>query len=58
MNDGTPLKTLIVEDVEDDALLLVNALRRSGFDVADLRVDKYHHQIPARDQHRDNRLSG
>ncbi len=29
---GTPLKLIIVEDSEDDAMLLVRHLRRSGFD--------------------------
>jgi two-component system response regulator len=31
---GTPLKLIIVEDSEDDAMLLVRHLRRSGFDPA------------------------
>ncbi len=36
---GKPLRTLIVEDSEDDALLLVNELRRGGYDVTYERVD-------------------
>lgn len=53
MNDGTPLKTLIVEDVEDDALLLVNALRRSGFAPEYRRVDNYDDLIRSLDEHWD-----
>ncbi|MGD8587790.1 MAG: EAL domain-containing protein [Chromatiales bacterium] len=34
-----PLKVLIVEDSEDDALLLVRELRRGGYDPQSLRVD-------------------
>lgn len=36
---GTPLRVLLVEDSEDDAILLERALRRSGFDPQSLRVD-------------------
>jgi len=36
---GKPLRALIVEDVEQDALLVVRELRRGGFDVAFERVD-------------------
>ena len=35
----TPLRLLIVEDAEDDALLLLRHLRRGGFDPAYQRVD-------------------
>jgi len=34
-----PLRVLVVEDVEQDALLVVRELRRGGFDVAFERVD-------------------
>jgi DNA-binding NtrC family response regulator len=36
---ATPLRALIVEDQEDDALLLVRELTRGGFDVRHQRVD-------------------
>ena len=36
---GTPLRALIVEDVEQDALLVVLELKRGGFDVTSERVD-------------------
>lgn len=36
---GPPLRVLIVEDVQRDALLLVRELRRGGFDVTFERVD-------------------
>jgi two-component system, NarL family, sensor histidine kinase UhpB len=36
---GMPLKVLLVEDSEDDALLLVRMLRRGGYDPAWERVD-------------------
>lgn len=36
---GTPLRVLIVEDSEDDAFLLVRALRHGGFDPSWVRVD-------------------
>ncbi len=36
---GIPLRLLIVEDSEDDALLLLRELRRGGYDVAHERVD-------------------
>src|SRR5919112_3008197 len=36
---GTPLKVLLVEDSEDDALLLMRMLRRGGYDPAWERVD-------------------
>ena len=35
----TPLRVLIVEDSENDALLVVHELRRSGFDTVFERVD-------------------
>ena len=36
---GKPLKLLIVEDSEDDALLIINKLKREGYDVTSERVD-------------------
>ncbi|MGH9792385.1 MAG: response regulator [Candidatus Acidiferrales bacterium] len=36
---GKPLRVLIVEDLEDDALLTVRALQRGGYDVAFERVE-------------------
>jgi signal transduction histidine kinase/DNA-binding response OmpR family regulator len=36
---GTPLRVLIVEDSEDDALLLVRALRRGGYDPTFERIE-------------------
>src|SRR3954452_18712912 len=36
---GTPLRALIVEDVEPDAVLLLRELKRGGFDVISERVD-------------------
>ncbi len=36
---GTPLQVLILEDVEDDAMLVALELRRGGYDVAYERVD-------------------
>ncbi len=36
---GTPLRILLVEDSEDDALLVVRELRRGGFDPTFERVD-------------------
>jgi two-component system cell cycle sensor histidine kinase/response regulator CckA len=36
---GTPLRVLIIEDLEDDALLLVRELKHGGFDVEFERVD-------------------
>lgn len=36
---GIPLAVLIVEDVEDDALLLVRELRRGGYDPSSERVE-------------------
>ncbi|MCA9874903.1 MAG: PAS domain-containing protein, partial [Anaerolineales bacterium] len=38
-NPSTPLRVLLLEDREDDALLLLHALRRAGFDPAWKRVD-------------------
>lgn len=35
----TPLRVLLIEDSEDDALLLVRELRRGGYDVTHQRVD-------------------
>jgi PAS domain S-box-containing protein/putative nucleotidyltransferase with HDIG domain len=37
---GKPLRVLIVEDSEDDAVLLLRELRRSGYEVEFDRVDK------------------
>jgi CheY-like chemotaxis protein len=36
---GKPLRLLLIEDSEDDALLLVRELKRGGYDVAHRRVD-------------------
>ncbi len=36
---GVPLKVLVVEDSEDDALLLLRALRRGGYEPSHERVD-------------------
>jgi two-component system, NarL family, sensor histidine kinase UhpB len=36
---GVPLKVLLVEDYEDDALLLLRELRRGGYDPVSERVD-------------------
>lgn len=36
---GVPLKVLLVEDYEDDALLLLKELRRGGYDPVSERVD-------------------
>ena len=36
---GIPLRALIVEDSEDDALLLVRELQRGGYDVTFERVE-------------------
>jgi two-component system NtrC family sensor kinase len=36
---GVPLRVLIVEDLEDDALLLLRVLRRAGYDLTFERVD-------------------
>src|SRR5688500_5916385 len=36
---GVPLRVLIVEDLEDDALLLLRVLRRAGYDLTSERVD-------------------
>jgi DNA-binding NtrC family response regulator len=36
---GIPLRVLLVEDLEDDALLLERVLRRAGYDVTSERVD-------------------
>jgi PAS domain S-box-containing protein len=35
----TPLRLLLVEDSEDDALLIVHELSRAGYDIASRRVD-------------------
>jgi len=37
--DAIPIRTLIVEDNEDDALLLLNTLRKNGFNPNSHRVD-------------------
>ena len=44
-----PLKLLLVEDSDDDALLLIRGLRRNGFDVTFERVDKETEMIRALD---------
>ena len=36
---GRPIRILLVEDAEDDAMLLVRELRRQGFEPATERVD-------------------
>jgi len=36
---GTPLRVLIVEDSEDDALLMLRELERGGYEVTALRVE-------------------
>src|SRR5258708_358813 len=36
---GVPLRVLVVEDSEDDALLMLKELQRAGFDVVHERVD-------------------
>jgi CheY-like chemotaxis protein len=36
---NTPLRVLIIEDLEDDTLLLVRALRRGGYEPTFERVD-------------------
>lgn len=36
---GVPLRILIVEDNEDDALLVIRTLQKGGFDPAHERVD-------------------
>lgn len=42
MNAPTPIRTLIVEDCDDDAALLVNVIKRGGFDPNFIRVDNKH----------------
>ncbi|GAF85023.1 unnamed protein product, partial [marine sediment metagenome] len=36
---STPLRVLIVEDSEDDAVLMLHELRRGGYDPTSERVD-------------------
>ena len=36
---GVPLRTLIIEDSEDDALLLVRTLQKGGYDLSYERVE-------------------
>jgi two-component system cell cycle sensor histidine kinase/response regulator CckA len=48
---STPLRVLIVEDSEDDALLLVRALRRGGYDPTFERVETPTAMTAALDQH-------
>jgi signal transduction histidine kinase len=38
-SDGTPLRLLLVEDFEDDALLVLRELRKGGYSVSPLRVE-------------------
>ncbi len=45
-----PLRVLIVEDSEDDALLLLRELRRSGYDPSFERVDTPHAMNSALDR--------
>ena len=45
------LRTLIVEDMEDDALLLVRALQRAGYDVIHERVDTAEDMMAALARH-------
>jgi signal transduction histidine kinase len=47
---GTPLRVLVVEDDEDDALLVLRALTRGGFDVTSLRVETPEEMSAALDQ--------
>ena len=44
---GIPIKMLLVEDAEDDALLLVRAVRKGGYDPEYLRVDSAEKLIAA-----------
>lgn len=39
MNATVPLRTLIIEDCDDDAMLLVNVIKKAGFDPNFIRVD-------------------
>src|ERR671910_1527726 len=48
---GMPLKVLLVEDSEDDALLLMRMLRRGGYDPAWERVDTAAAMEAALDRH-------
>ena len=48
---GKPLRVLIVEDSEDDALLLIRELRRSGYDPRTLRVQSAADMEAALQQH-------
>jgi signal transduction histidine kinase len=43
----TPLRLLLVEDSEDDAVLLLRELRRSGYDVSHTRVETREELEPA-----------
>ena len=48
---GIPLRILLVEDLEDDALLLERVLRRAGYDVTSERVDTAAAMNAALDRH-------
>lgn len=39
MSSSIPIRTLIIEDCEDDATLLVNVIKKGGFDPSFIRVD-------------------
>jgi diguanylate cyclase (GGDEF)-like protein len=42
MNSPIPIRTLIIEDCDDDAMLLVNVIKKGGFDPNFIRVDDKH----------------
>ena len=48
---GTPLQVLIVEDVEDDALLVVRELERGDYDITFQRVDTRETMTSALEEH-------
>lgn len=50
MNSSRPLRVLVVEDSEDDALLVVRELRRSGYDVVHERVETRERMAAALDR--------
>ncbi|ATB43521.1 hybrid sensor histidine kinase/response regulator [Cystobacter fuscus] len=49
---ATPLKLLLVEDLEDDALLVLRELRRGGYDITHTRVETAESFTQALDQGR------